>query len=43
MTLIDIIAGSRPNFIKVSSIIDALRDKEKDYKNLKFTLQIKLN
>jgi UDP-N-acetylglucosamine 2-epimerase (non-hydrolysing) len=36
--LIDLIAGARPNFIKIAPIIDALREAQGDGKNLDFRL-----
>ena len=35
---IDIIAGARPNFIKIAPIIDAIKIKQKLISNLKFRL-----
>jgi UDP-N-acetylglucosamine 2-epimerase (non-hydrolysing) len=38
MILIDIIAGARPNFMKIAPIIDAIKIKQKSNKNLDFRL-----
>jgi UDP-N-acetylglucosamine 2-epimerase (non-hydrolysing) len=36
--LIDIIAGARPNFMKIAPIIDAIKVKQKSNKNIEFRL-----
>jgi UDP-N-acetylglucosamine 2-epimerase (non-hydrolysing) len=36
--LIDIIAGARPNFMKIAPIIDAIKQKQKKDKNLEYRL-----
>jgi UDP-N-acetylglucosamine 2-epimerase (non-hydrolysing) len=35
---IDIIAGARPNFIKIAPVIDAIRIKQTEEKNIQFRL-----
>ena len=36
--LIDLIAGARPNFIKISPIIDAIIEKQNEGEDIKFRL-----
>jgi UDP-N-acetylglucosamine 2-epimerase (non-hydrolysing) len=36
--LLDLIAGARPNFIKISPIIDAIHQAQKEKKNIRFRL-----
>lgn len=36
--LIDLIAGARPNFMKIAPIIDAIKQAQKDGKNIQFRL-----
>ena len=35
---IDLIAGARPNFMKIAPIIDQIKEAQKDGKNISFRL-----